>query len=118
MRSAFNELTPLANENYSTFISSRSITTPFGECLNKSDEKERASFNDAAKKNEAIINSDNSNDTRIHLTLSSCEVTSNYLKHCSLNNAYSIDNNRQNKNDFTSSKIELVVFGRGHNLIP
>ena len=116
MRSAFNELTPLANENYSTFISSRSITTPFGEWLNKSDEKERASFNDATKKNEAIMNSDNSNDTTIHLTLSSCEVTSNDLKYCSLSNAYSMNNNRQNKTDFTSSKTALVLMGRGQNL--
>ena len=118
IRSSFNKPSTLSNENFSAFISRRNITTPFEECLNKIDERERASFNDAAKKNEAIINSDNSNDTTIHLTLSSCEVTSNYLKHCSLNNAYSINNNRQNKNDFTSSKTELVVFGRGQNLIP
>ena len=118
MRSAFNELTPLANENYSTFISSRSITTPFGECLNKSYEKERASFNDATKKNEAIMNSDNSNDRGIHLTLSNCEVTSNDLKYCSLSDAYSMNNKRQNKTDFTSSKTALVLMGRGQNLIP
>ena len=116
IRSSFNKPSTLSNENFSAFISRRNITTPFEECLN--DERERAPFNDAAKKNEAIINSDNSNDTTIHLTLSSCEVTSNYLKHCSLNNAYSINNNGQKKNDFTSSKTELVVFGRGQNLIP
>ena len=118
IRSSFNKPSTLSNENFSAFISRRNITPPFEECLNTYDERIRAPFNDAAEKNEAIINPDNSNDTTIHLTLSSCEVTSNYLKHCSLNNAYSINNKRQNKNDFTSSKTALVLMGRGQNLIP
>ena len=105
IRSSFNESSPLSNENYSALISRSNIITPFEECLNEYDERERAPSNDAAKSKKAIINSDNSNDKTLHHTISRSEVTSYDLKHCSLNNDNLIDNNRRNKTVFNSFKM-------------
>ena len=98
-------------------ISRSNITTPFEECLNEYDERERVPSNDAIKRKKAIINSDNSNDTSLHFTTLSSEVISNDLEYCSLGNDNSINNYRRNKNDFNSSKTDLVVIGWGQTLI-
>ena len=117
MRSAFNELSPLSNENDSSLISRPNIITPFEKCLNKYEGSERAQSNDTEKKNEAIINSDNENETSLQFTSSSNEVTSNALKHCSLNNANSINSYIRNKNDFHSFQTVLLVIAWGQILI-
>ena len=117
MRSAFNELSPLSNENDSSLISRPNIITPFEKCLNKYDGSERARPNDTEKKNEAIINSDNENKKSLDFTVSSSKVASNNLKHCSLNNDNLTNNNRRNKTAFNSFQSDLVVIGWGKTLI-
>ena len=115
--SSSNELPPLSNENYSAFISRSNITTPFEEWSYEYDERKQSPSNDAAKSKKAIINSDNSNDTTLHHTISSSEVISYDLKHCSLNNDNSINDNRRNKTAFNSFQSDLVVIGWGQTLI-
>ena len=117
MRSAFNELSPLSNENDSALISRPNIITQFEECLNKYEGSERAQSNDTEKKNEAIINSDHENKNSIQFTSSSNEVTSNALKHCPHNNANSINIYIRNKNDFHSFQTVLLVIAWGQILI-
>ena len=117
IRSSFNESSPLSNENFSALISRPNITTPFEEYLNEYDERERAPSNDVAMRKKAIINSDNSNETALHITISKNKVASNDLEHCSLNNDSLIDNLRRNKTDFYSSKPDLVVVSWVQTLI-
>ena len=116
IRSSFNESSPLSNENFSALISRPNITTPFEEYLNEYDERERAPSNDVAMRKKAIINSDNSNDTSLHFTTSSSEVTSNDLEHCSLNNDNLIDNLRRNKTSFNSFQSDLALLDWGQTL--
>ena len=116
IRSSFNKSSTLSNENTSALISRPKFKTPFEECLNKYDENERAQSNDAEKRNEAIINSDNSNETTLHFATSSSKAASNNLKHFSLNNENLIDNLRQNKTIFNSFQSELALLDWGQTL--
>ena len=97
-------------------ISRPNFKTPFEECLNKYDENERAQSHDAEKRNEAIINSDNENETTLHSTTSSSKVASNNLKYCSLNNVTLIDTLRQNKTSFNSFQSDSALFNWGQTL--
>ena len=84
--------------------------------MNKYDERERAQSNDAEKRNEAIINSDNENERALHFTTSSSKAASNNLKHCSLNNGTLIDNLRRNKTSFNSFQSDLALLDWGQTL--
>ena len=97
-------------------ISRPNFKTPFEECLNKYDENERAQSNDAEKRNEAIVNSDNENEGALHFATSSSKAVSNNLKHCSLNNENLIDNLRRNKTSFNSFQSDLALLDWGQTL--
>ena len=116
MSSAFNDISPLSNENDSSLIRRPNIITPFEKCLNKYEGSERARSNDTEKKNEAIINSDNENKTSLHFTTSSSKAASNNLKYCSLNNVTLIDTLRQNKTSFNSFQSDSALFNWGQTL--
>ena len=116
MPSAFNDISALSNENYSSLISKQNIVTPF-ENLNKYEGCERVRSNDVEKKNQATINSDNENVRALHSTTSSSKAASNNLKHCSLSNANSINSYIRNKNDYHSFQTVLLLISWGQILI-